>query len=288
MGLNILMLCTNTTNRITFKVDIHGTAASPTVRCMVGAEPALCFIATNIGGDAWEALIKLPEEFPTGVQPFRVEVQLNGRLFTPIQREITVAAKEDVTPKITVSQVSEPEAAPVQPPAPTPVIEPPKPRIDAVVVPRENLPETSPVKLNLAQAIAALVPQIESKVQSKPKTALPKAPELSGLKGLTEGNVAPIAPAVNVEPSAEQKKTLQESAQLAKDLINSLSKVTEAAKPAAQIPKLSVPKAPVLKGLSSFMIAAPVKIPPRMVAPIVEDITISIADVANEALDTVK
>lgn len=305
------MLCTNTTNRITFKVGIHGTAALPTVRCMVGAEPALCFLATNIGGDSWEALIKLPEDFPTGVQPFRVEVQLNGRLFTPITREIDITRKDSVESKVTVSQVSEPEAvpAPVAPaPAPAPVIEPPKPRVDAVIVPRTNLPETKPeVKLDVA-AVAALADAF-AKIDAKtPKTeaapiraSLPKAPELSGLKGLLEAKPITPVPEIKVPVLAEEApippvevpapvqavgKMTEESAQLAADLINSLSKVAEAVKPAPVTTKLSVPKAPALKGLSSFMIAAPVKIPSKAPAPIVEDIKISIADIANEALDT--
>jgi hypothetical protein len=321
------MLCTNTTNRITFKVGIHGTAALPTVRCMVGAEPALCFIATNIGGESWEALIKLPEDFPTGVQPFRVEVQLNGRLFTPITKEINITRKEDVESKVTVSQVSTPDIVPpgAEPVVtPTATIEPPKPRIDAAIVPRTTLPEApapapaiapaptvsvppavQKIKLDLASIANAT--RTESKTVAPIRTTLPKAPELAGLKGLKEAKPVPLAP--RAEPPASQPvlqeatpaapveqpvehapetNAKQESAQLTSELINSLSKVAEAIKPSQPLPKISVPKAPALKGLSSFMIAAPVKIPSKIAAPVVEDIKISIADIANEALDSTK
>lgn len=91
------MLQANSTNRITFTVGVHGTAAVPSVKCLLGSDPALTFPAVHLNDDQWEVKVKLPADFPAGVYPFKLEVHLNGRVFTPISRELTVLG---ITPTV--------------------------------------------------------------------------------------------------------------------------------------------------------------------------------------------
>lgn len=111
------MLQANSTNRITFTVGVHGTAAVPSVKCLLGSDPALTFPAVHLNDDQWEVKVKLPADFPAGVYPFKLEVHLNGRVFTPINRELTVLG---VTPSmeqepIEIPQIAVPQETPPEP-----------------------------------------------------------------------------------------------------------------------------------------------------------------------------
>ena len=91
------MLSLSTSNKITFNVNVSGTAAIPSVRCLIGEHPALSFPATKLSNDEWEVIIDLPAGTKPGAHSFKVEVLLNGRLFTPINYSIDISA-DDVNP----------------------------------------------------------------------------------------------------------------------------------------------------------------------------------------------
>lgn len=85
------MLTLNFSNRVTFNVNVHGTSSTPIVRCVVGEHPAMVFNATKLQESQYEAIIDLPSAtMRAGSHPFKVEVLLNGRLFTPINMAISV------------------------------------------------------------------------------------------------------------------------------------------------------------------------------------------------------
>lgn len=93
------MLLLESTNRLTFDVNIQGTATAPVVRCVVGESPAVSFNAKSLSEGKFEALIDLPKSMTAGSYPFKIEVLLNGRLFTPINTQISVATQtEEVKP----------------------------------------------------------------------------------------------------------------------------------------------------------------------------------------------
>lgn len=87
------MLTLNTSNRVTFTVNIQGTSSDPTVRCVIGDSPALTFAAKELQNGKYESLMDLPSSLGEGSHPFKIEVLLNGRIFTPIQTSVNVVQK---------------------------------------------------------------------------------------------------------------------------------------------------------------------------------------------------
>jgi len=87
------MLTLNTSNRVTFTVNIQGTSSDPTVRCVIGESPALTFAAKELQNGKYESLMDLPSSLGEGSHPFKIEVLLNGRIFTPIQTSVNVVQK---------------------------------------------------------------------------------------------------------------------------------------------------------------------------------------------------
>lgn len=111
------MLRTSNINRVTFSVNVFGTSALPTVRCIIGDTPGFSFSASKLEHDTYEALVNLPKDLKSGSYAFRIEVLLNGRLFTPINHTIDVS--NDVT-----EQPEQPTVAPI----PVPIV----PQVDEI------------------------------------------------------------------------------------------------------------------------------------------------------------
>jgi hypothetical protein len=100
------MLSLNTTNKVTFNVNVFGTAATPTVRCIIGEAPGFSFPATKLEDGQYEVLIDLPKDLRLGTYPFKVEVLLNGRLFTPINHDVPITGPEAPVEAPTVANVN--------------------------------------------------------------------------------------------------------------------------------------------------------------------------------------
>lgn len=103
------MLSLSTTNRVTFAVNVFGTASTPSVRCVVGEAPAYSFPASKLSDGQYEVLIDLPKDLRQGTYPFKVEVLLNGRLFTPINHNVPVGG--DTAPEPAPPAVAPPAAS---------------------------------------------------------------------------------------------------------------------------------------------------------------------------------
>lgn len=99
-------------NQLTFKVNVMGTSSSPSVRVILGTDPEMSYPATNLSDDKWTAQISIPEGIE-GTYNLRVEVVLNGRLFTPITKSVTIEAapSEAPTPNETPIEVPTPPEA---------------------------------------------------------------------------------------------------------------------------------------------------------------------------------
>jgi hypothetical protein len=107
------MLTLNFTNKVTFDVNVHGTAATPTVRCVVGEYPGLMYQATRLTEGKFEVIIDLPPTMRSGAYPFKIEVMLNGRMFTPINTQINVEGGFENS--VSDERIAELEPTPVQP-----------------------------------------------------------------------------------------------------------------------------------------------------------------------------
>jgi hypothetical protein len=129
------MLSLSTSNKVTFNVNVSGTAATPSVRCLIGEHPSLSFPATKLSNDEWEVIIDLPAGTKPGAHPFKVEVLLNGRLFTPINYSIDVSADDAVNAVEPVQVVAPVQVAQVEPvqSVPVPVQDTPKSNLMSMV-----------------------------------------------------------------------------------------------------------------------------------------------------------
>jgi hypothetical protein len=135
------MLTLNSTNRVTFNVNVHGTSATPTVRCVIGDVPGMTYPATKLSDDKYEVVIDLPKTVNEGSLPFKVEVLLNGRLFTPISTQISVQ-RDEKPAEVTV----EPAPAVVDAPAPAPTVAPAPSILKQTAKVAEAVPVTVPAK----------------------------------------------------------------------------------------------------------------------------------------------
>lgn len=204
------MLSLQHSNRVTFNVNVFGTAATPSVRCIVGETPALSFPALKLKDSEWEVMIDLPSDMKSGAQPFKVEVVLNGRLFTPIQTSIDVQAPSPAegpvvaAPAITPPPVAQMTSAPEPAPAPAPaIVDLPEP---------EPEPEPEPVvpkKTVSLDLMASLAPRIDAEVT--PREHLPEAPAttLTGLAALVKAPVQKLPPRVTQEAAAPEIKSIK-------------------------------------------------------------------------------
>lgn len=141
------MLTLNSTNRVTFNVNVHGTSATPTVRCVIGDVPGMTYPATKLSDDKYEVVIDLPKTVNEGSLPFKVEVLLNGRLFTPISTQISVQRDEKpaevaVEPAPTVA----PTVVPTVVDAPAPTVAPVPSILKQTAKVAEAVPVTAPAK----------------------------------------------------------------------------------------------------------------------------------------------
>ena len=109
------MLLLKSTNRLTFDVNIQGTVTAPVVRCVIGESPAVSFNAKSLSEGKFEALIDLPTSMTAGSYPFKIEVLLNGRLFTPINTQISVAAQTEEVKPVDEPIIEKIEVKPVKP-----------------------------------------------------------------------------------------------------------------------------------------------------------------------------
>lgn len=265
------MLQANSTNRITFTVGVHGTAAVPSVRCLLGDNPALAFQAVRLHGDQWEVQLKLPANFPEGTHRFRIEVHLNGRVFTPINQELTVSKPIEVEPtqSSTVQapdHVEPTEASPlVAQAAPVQVSAEPNPAPSQTIVPPGLVPDVAPQRVD-----AVVAPRIQ----------LPEAPHVP-----VKLDVAAVFKAAQLKDRVKQNAA-------ASDLLNSLRAMTtkpiktapaQKTSPVKQEP-IKLPEAPELKGLQTVVSKPVQKLPKRVVQPAPSaPVKINMAAVANEA-----
>lgn len=86
--------------QLRFNLDIAGTSAHPSeVRVVLGKGPHIIARATPITEGEWEANLPLaPGILEAGKNQLSIEVLLNGRLLTPIKREVELVGETKADP----------------------------------------------------------------------------------------------------------------------------------------------------------------------------------------------
>lgn len=159
-----------TNNRVTFDVNVSGTIAPPTVRAVVGDSPSFTYPAKQLKEGSWEVDIKLPEGTKPGKLPFKIEVLLNGRLFTPITTLVEVAGAV-ADPVIVAAVTPPPKAEPIKV---EPIIkaEPPKPKKEPKVAPAVLKTEEPPTPFREAAGLSGLAALAKAPIVPLPKRAV--------------------------------------------------------------------------------------------------------------------
>lgn len=183
------MLTLNSANQVTFDVNIQGTASVPVVRCVLGESPSLMFPCTKNSDGKFSSVIDIPAGFSVGKYPFKIEVLLNGRLFTPINTSVDVTGADiNVSPAI-----NQPVDATPLPPVEPEIIYP----VD------EDKEELAPAEV---PEIVEVPEAQESSVSETPKPSEPKLMQMvltSSEKNLNEKKIdekksVPIIPIIPV------------------------------------------------------------------------------------------
>lgn len=189
------MLSLTSTNRVTFAVNVFGTASTPSVRCVVGEAPAYSFPASKLSDGQYEVLIDLPKDLRLGTYPFKVEVLLNGRLFTPINQNVPVTGEE--------KQPASPT------PAEIPAVEKPAPSlVKTVSTPQPDVEMPAKVEAKVeAEAAPAAFQSLETLAKTPVFGKLPPKVEIKRVK-ISMAEVAATAEALEKpkKPKAAPKK----------------------------------------------------------------------------------
>jgi hypothetical protein len=196
------MLKAGQTHNVKFKVNVMGTSAEPRVRVILGTTPELSFHATK-NGDDWASNMEIPGHIAPGNYDMRVEVHLNNRLFTPINRKIDVQGIELAEPLKAASVPTEPESPLPMDVKPAEI----KPEINDDAVKTRDLlhsiamkDQGTSVSLGAAKVKAPEMPKVVSKLPDVKPKAEPKVeepivtPEPATLSLLSKISKAPAAP----------------------------------------------------------------------------------------------
>lgn len=83
-------------NEVKFKVSVNGTSATPAVRLVIEAPDAELGFTCNQGDGYWFTSVNLPEDLRADQYPFRVEVVVNNKLFTPVRKTVLCARASEI------------------------------------------------------------------------------------------------------------------------------------------------------------------------------------------------
>lgn len=177
-------------NTIKFNVNVMGSSQEPRVRVVIGSTPELAFPASLLDGK-WSVDLAIPESVEAGSYDLRVEVLLNNRLFTPLNKRVELT-REAAAPQPAPAQSSQaPEKAPQEPNIAAPaapfreaaadeaiaeleaaeLIKTIAAAADSITIKPAPAPATSPVSLGLLQSVAAAKPK---KMYERMSSGLPK------------------------------------------------------------------------------------------------------------------
>jgi len=246
------MLTVGHSHNVKFKVNVMGTATVPRVRVILGTLPEVSFPAAKEGDD-WVAQIVVPPHVDPGEYDLRVEVLLNNRMFTPVNKRIGVLAAEP-TVVIAPAEVEQPSLkapdevefkAPASPVAPTPRDQD-EPKLAAEIpleLPRKPLLKSfvpdEPVKKPIVKPV-----RIESKPFTKPA---PQEPVKMPAADLSLGALAGVATAPVKKRFAPISSGMPSKVAESKPVKVSISEINASATKVTKTVVQEAPKKPAAK-----------------------------------------
>ena len=158
-------------NEVKFKVAVSGTSATPSVRLVIEAPKAELGFTCNQGDGYWFTSVMLPEDLRADQYPFRVEVVVNNKLFTPVRKTVLCARPSEIAAPINAE--GQVPATPTQTPEQTQewegeggalkgTPEVPKP------LPPEKTPTPPPVRESVRK-LAGLIKDVSLDTKTPPK-----------------------------------------------------------------------------------------------------------------------
>lgn len=250
------MLTVGHSHNVKFKVNVMGTVTVPRVRVILGTLPEVSFPAAKEGDD-WVAQLVVPPHVDPGEYDLRVEVLLNNRMFTPVNKRIGVLAAEP-TVVVAPAEVEQPTMspspdvpdeiefkAPASPVAPTPRDQD-GPKLAAEIpleLPRKPLLKSfvsdEPVKKPTAKPV---------RVESKPFVkAAPKEPAKMPAADLSLGALAGVASAPAKKRFAPISSGMPSKVAESKPVKVSISEINASATKVTKTVVQEAPKKPAAK-----------------------------------------
>lgn len=101
-------------NTVKFNADVMSSSQEPRVRVVIGSTPELVFPASLIDGK-WSVDLAIPESVEAGSYDLRVEVLLNNRLFTPLNKRVELTRQAAASQPTPAQSSQAPEQAPQEP-----------------------------------------------------------------------------------------------------------------------------------------------------------------------------
>lgn len=218
------MLTVGQTHNVKFKVNVMGTSAEPRVRVILGTSPELSFTA-NKDLDDWVSNMSIPAHIAPGDYDLRVEVHLNNRLFTPINKKINVKGIDLPEPVQAAKDPLQPGETPVlvkpsmftsaetqkKPAPPMPKVQAKLPTVQAKVPSlMQSANEARPAELSALSAIAnaPVKKRFEALSSGMPKSAKSSKPitvKISEIDAVTTNTVSHVIEACKPVKSVKSK-----------------------------------------------------------------------------------
>ncbi len=182
------MITVNVPSTIGFNVQVHGTSADAEARLVLTAnDVGYVFKARKVAPSTFEATVCVPTCVKPGDYPMAVEVMVNGRLFTPLRKTVTVEA-DAVAVEVPALQIAHVAAPPHEQ-----FTLPDPPAVEAVGEEPVEAPKAQPVEAPKVEQVEQ-VEQAPVEVQVAPTPApKPKAKtKQSLLKIFSNENPPPV------------------------------------------------------------------------------------------------
>jgi hypothetical protein len=179
------MITVNVPSTIGFNVQVHGTSADAEARLVLTAnDVGYVFKARKVAPSTFEATICVPSCVKPGDYPMAVEVMVNGRLFTPLRKTVTVEA-DTVAVEVPALQI-------VHVPAPSheQFALPDSPAVEAVAEDPVEAPKVEPIEAPKVEHVEPAPVEVAPPPAPAPKPKSVAKPSL--LKIFSNENPPPV------------------------------------------------------------------------------------------------
>jgi len=207
---------------ITFRVNVMGTSAEPTVKLCLGTTPELSFPARHTG-EVWTSSVVIPTGMEAGSYPLRVEVVVNNRHFVPLTKSVDIVLQDqpELPPVMPVEELPHEEPAEAEVPISKMDAKPAEEPVEEPIFKMEAEVAPAPVEQPKVKKSLGIFQMVEER---EPPPVRPAAKE--AVKPVPAPVAVPKVSALDVISAAKKPE------------LGALSKVVEEAKP---LPKRHTP-----------------------------------------------